>query len=139
MTQLNADCWWLEKHDVMDYSFLLLIYNKNDEQSGNFGIPSLSSASSYEDILPRKKGVGRVSFFRLDHGGWWASNEKNENLDNCLYFFSVIDILQPFNWRKKIENGYKALFENEDAISCVNPAKYRKRFVTSMQYYLDKK
>ena len=42
---------------------------------------------------------------------------------------AIIDILQPYNWRKMLENKYKKLFENEDALSCVEPHKYGYSFL----------
>jgi len=38
---------------------------------------------------------------------------------------AIIDTLQTYNWRKLFETRYKGIFENVDALSCVDPNKYR--------------
>ncbi len=65
-----------------------------------------------------------MSIFRANDGGFVSTDEFGEERDE-IYYLGIIDILQPYNWRKKLENTYKRLFENEDAISCIDPQKYR--------------
>lgn len=47
-----------------------------------------------------------------------------------LVFIGLIDFLQTFNMKKKIEQGYKVLkVSNADEVSAIAPKPYRKRFM----------
>lgn len=46
------------------------------------------------------------------------------------YFFGIIDVLQPWNWRKKLERFFKIyfLFKDGAGISAIEPDAYMERF-----------
>lgn len=45
------------------------------------------------------------------------------------YYMGIIDILQPYNARKKVENALKRIKESQEQISCVDPVTYSTRFI----------
>ena len=50
------------------------------------------------------------------------------------YSLGIIDILQEWDWSKKIERWFKVYFRCQDpyGISCIEPTLYRKRFLAKM-------
>jgi len=53
------------------------------------------------------------------------------NLPVATYYIGVVDILQEYNMRKKLEHFWKVIIcrENAEGISVVDPIKYRERFL----------
>merc|ERR1712129_275422 len=51
-----------------------------------------------------------------------------------FYVFGIIDVLQDYNWEKKIERFFKVFLQCVDGygISCIEPTLYRKRFLAKM-------
>ena len=48
-------------------------------------------------------------------------------------FLGVIDWLQPYNTRKRLEHGFKSIVSDGGAISVCEPASYAKRFLNLMK------
>jgi 1-phosphatidylinositol-4-phosphate 5-kinase len=46
-----------------------------------------------------------------------------------VYYLGIIDIMQPYNWRKQVESSLKGFLDNPEEISCIEPSKYAKRFL----------
>ena len=46
--------------------------------------------------------------FYQDEGGLRATDEQNDNMD-LIYYLGVIDILTPYNTKKKVEHFWKGL------------------------------
>lgn len=51
-----------------------------------------------------------------------------------IYFIGIIDTLQRWNWKKKLERKWKTwiLFKDGNGLSCVEPQFYKKRFLRQM-------
>ncbi|XP_014667974.1 PREDICTED: phosphatidylinositol 4-phosphate 5-kinase type-1 alpha-like isoform X2 [Priapulus caudatus] len=62
-------------------------------------------------------------------GGIPARNSKGERL---LLFVGLIDILQQYRFRKKLEHTFKAMVHDGDAVSVHRPGFYAQRFLTFM-------
>lgn len=88
--------------------------------------------------IPRSRSMnrGRLAAFStaiesIDHddnsppGGIPATNSKGERL---LLFIGIIDILQSYRLRKKLEHSWKALLHDGDTVSVHRPGFYAKRF-----------
>jgi len=133
---MRKDVDWLEEHHVMDYSMLLGIsaYPEAEEAHRMSSATStVSSASSYlSGVDP-----GRTSIWKHDMGGLKAIGE-DEALEDENYYFGIIDILQEYNMKKKVEHAYKSRLmelkgKNPKDISAVNAKDYGERFVNFMQ------
>lgn len=48
-----------------------------------------------------------VTVFTQDQGGIQSTDEEDQGTD-YIYFLGIIDILQPFNMRKRAEHGFKS-------------------------------
>merc|ERR1712003_167039 len=55
-----------------------------------------------------------------------------------IYYMGIIDALQGYSWKKRLETLFKTYFKNADGdgISCVEPTKYRKRFMNYMEHIM---
>jgi 1-phosphatidylinositol-4-phosphate 5-kinase len=53
----------------------------------------------------------------------------------AMYYFGLIDFLQPFNWKKELEWKWKRLRYGE-GFSCVPPDEYADRFLQFMDAYI---
>lgn len=102
-------------------------------------------------------GVGQyVPWHRRDYGGLRSQSPKHPlNRDSCLneledrasandppvatYFFGIVDILQEYNFQKKVEHMFKTrvLHRDRHAISAVNEKEYAERFVAAMDSYFE--
>ena len=61
-----------------------------------------------------------------------ADAELYEIYDVVLYL-GIIDILQNYNMKKKIEHAYKSLQHDPMSISSVEPKLYSKRFIDFLE------
>eukprot|EP01083_Nonionella_stella_P151971 486454_1 len=147
LAQLKRDTAFLTQLNVMDYSLLLgMHYKLNDK---------------YADTSLSRWNEGEL--YRFDHGGmsycdqdeigmmrmisedadddndedleqsWSDENDMKEQLQNCIYFGGIIDILQPYNARKKMETFVMGIKTDKTKVSCVEPEQYSKRLVGFMK------
>ncbi|KAI9278048.1 hypothetical protein BY458DRAFT_432505 [Sporodiniella umbellata] len=80
-----------------------------------------------EDTLER-----RHCLFYSEEGGLRATDEHNRPLP-VLYSLGIIDILTPYDIKKKSEHVYKSLTsQDKNAISAVRPTHYGRRFLEFM-------
>jgi len=117
MEQLEKDTKLLADNHVMDYSFL-------------FGVARPIQRSPRIVDHPTSKTTQHVSLFRKDGG---LSSKDGEE----IYFFSVIDIFQEWNMRKKMENSFKSLMYEKTEISAVHPMLYRERFLKFLRALIE--
>ncbi|KAL6078191.1 Phosphatidylinositol-4-phosphate 5-kinase [Balamuthia mandrillaris] len=142
--QVTKDVDLLERLGIMDYSLLLGIHDrraaqmvdrrlslsmvylpKAEEEIGatTFGY----SDSDYWSTDSEDEYKHHITKFTQDQGGF-QSTDKNNNPANEIYFMGIIDILQPYNIRKRVEHTFKALRYDGDSISAVHPKLYASRF-----------
>jgi hypothetical protein len=120
----------------MDYSMLLGISAYPEAEEAHWMSSATSTVSSASSYL---SGVdpGRTSIWKHDMGGLKAIGE-DEALEDENYYFGIIDILQEYNMKKKVEHAYKSRLmelkgKNPKDISAVNAKDYGERFVNFMQ------
>ena len=107
LCQLDADLILLRRLDIMDYSLLLGIH-RSTPNDGDTRVASKSRVVS--NIWQRHRGGVR-------------------GVNGDIYFLSVIDILQKFDFSKKMENKMKSATRDQYLISAVDPALYALRCV----------
>ncbi|KAJ0401314.1 hypothetical protein ATCC90586_000821 [Pythium insidiosum] len=132
--QLIKDSSFLCSINCIDYSLLVGIHHRS------FNVSHYSSAESF-DVPPRasccSSFVGRMSgsvcsnlpakpFHQAIHGGMTVDEVHGPG----IYFMGLIDILQQWNLRKRIEHFVRAyiLMQDKQGISVVNPKQYADRF-----------
>lgn len=105
----------------MDYSLLVGVL---EIEEVTFKLQNSKPAEKDEDNL--------ISYFTVNNGGMMASYETDENYP-IIYYLGIIDILQEYNIKKKVENAFKRITDSQQEISCVDPATYAARFVNFIQ------
>jgi hypothetical protein len=78
--------------------------------------------------------------FYADDGGF-RSTDENDQPTGQLYFMGIIDILTPYDMKKKTEHYWKSMTQDKHGISAVKPSEYGHRFasymVKTIQYHQD--
>lgn len=133
----------------MDYSLLVGIHHKGsgdgdttprgstvDSNEPEMSPSTVSSSSS-------SPNVGESSVETRTSSGKVSRSAHSRRIDivetpNNVFYFGVIDILQPYNTDKKMERFAKVYLrcKDGDGISSVEPKYYARRFVNSIQNIL---
>ncbi|XP_063076230.1 phosphatidylinositol 4-phosphate 5-kinase type-1 alpha-like isoform X2 [Engraulis encrasicolus] len=101
---IHEDCLLLRSFSIMDYSLLVAIHKV---KPGEEDIRSLTSDHSI-GVFP-------------------ASTSKGEKM---LVFTGIIDVLQSYRLKKKLEHSLKSIFWDGDTVSVHQPGFYAERFET---------
>ncbi|KAI9148609.1 Phosphatidylinositol-4-phosphate 5-kinase [Blastocladiella emersonii ATCC 22665] len=97
-------------------------------QAGGAGRPVVRINTVSELQLPENNVQARSSIFFCDHGGMRSANERDVPGPD-VYFVSIIDILTPYNWTKRLEHLVKSVTDDRRQISAVRPLAYGRRFL----------
>ncbi|KAI8022574.1 Phosphatidylinositol 4-phosphate 5-kinase 2 [Camellia lanceoleosa] len=123
LAQIKNDCKFLEDQGIMDYSLLLGMHIK-DQSQGPFCSPASSNNTTHSDRPDAKFGVkmpARAVRVRRNGKDDMALNQEVEGeCCNVLLCFGIIDILQGYNMRKRIEHACKAIQYDSVSISAGN-------------------
>jgi 1-phosphatidylinositol-4-phosphate 5-kinase len=115
LDQLKRDAQFLAEHNVMDYSLLVgMSKDGSPPEMPTKRKPNMVD-SSFQNI-----------FQQYMHG---TSSLNADNGDPETAYFGIIDVLQQYNTRKKLEHLLKSVRYEGDNISIVQPSYYAKRFV----------
>ena len=155
--QIKNDCEFLKRSRIMDYSFLVGIYVLPSAADGGATQPSspgpvlrnvaettlrMTTVSPYTNLGERAESTGadladhtRSSnldgrCFTSDQGGMMSN--KVSGLRQEIYYIGIIDILQEYNARKRLENVFFGAMHDRKRISCVDPNDYAARFIAFM-------
>jgi len=156
--QIESDSAFLRDNNVIDYSLLLGIHNlgaskKSDDEdeldedkaaaakdianqqghssanSTTMARTSSSASASVPATSPLSPGLSEAHF------QWFLQSSQQYDLGGMLshdrrqrYFFGIIDILTPYDTRKRVEHHVKALRYDRRGVSCCPPVFYAERF-----------
>ncbi|XP_066905031.1 phosphatidylinositol 4-phosphate 5-kinase type-1 alpha isoform X11 [Halyomorpha halys] len=155
---IQRDCRVLESFKIMDYSLLVGVHNLDQEakeRSINNEI-SEPEAGLSDRGLQRARSINRHKLVAhstamesiqaesqpIDHqgdvppGGIPARNAKGERL---LLYLGIIDILQSYRLKKKLEHTWKSILHDGDSVSVHRPGFYAQRFQDFMAKTVFKK
>ncbi|CAE6418564.1 unnamed protein product [Rhizoctonia solani] len=156
VAQLERDKQFLQTVGVMDYSLLVGIHNVKRGNRDNLRRntlkvfsptprrqPSKAKTAKYqiqttgtelaEQDLPDGLREDQSRFiFYADDGGYRATGEDNRSM-GTVYYLGVIDILTPWNTKKKLENMWKGLSADRHKISPVPSHEYGERFFSFLK------
>eukprot|EP00485_Elphidium_margaritaceum_P012881 CAMPEP_0202708118 /NCGR_PEP_ID=MMETSP1385-20130828/20374_1 /ASSEMBLY_ACC=CAM_ASM_000861 /TAXON_ID=933848 /ORGANISM="Elphidium margaritaceum" /LENGTH=736 /DNA_ID=CAMNT_0049367015 /DNA_START=537 /DNA_END=2747 /DNA_ORIENTATION=- len=124
--QLNKDSLFLASCNIMDYSLLLGIYYLKmapDKASADAGFGRANNGGDDE----------KYSHEKLNS---YAGGMRAEIIEGPgLYYMGIIDTLQVYNFKKKLETFAKRyiLRQDKNGMSCVHPDKYQTRFMNYMK------
>ena len=99
----------------MDYSLLVGIRNLTNDELDN--------------LQPTER---RSLFQSLDFG-FQPTDNLNQPLP-LIYYLGIIDILQTYNFKKKVERTIKGVRHTAEQLSCIEPASYSSRFYNFIMY-----
>ncbi|XP_046857439.1 phosphatidylinositol 4-phosphate 5-kinase type-1 alpha-like isoform X3 [Xenia sp. Carnegie-2017] len=153
---IQRDCIVLESFKIMDYSLLLAIHNideaareRNESSTTKEGVkttPGENRKASEKSTDEQTKGFASVvrnpsARNRDDFAAYWeaipqhrddipygAIRAQNSKGDRLLLFIGIIDILQSYRLKKRLEHGFKSVVQDADSISVHRPSFYAKRF-----------
>lgn len=138
MAQLRRDVDLLNRCGVLDYSLLVGVAdmeqsiqhnNSQSDRNGNGDNQSskvLSRLLSWIDFPLPYYGAGKTPV----DGGNLSSLVGTRNGKQVAYYLGVIDFLQPWTVKKRLERDLKGLAGyDKRAISCVAPGDYASRFL----------
>ena len=111
---IASDLRVLESFKIMDFSLLV-------------GIHNLDLA---KDSSPPIEPMNIEKLKETD--SWGAIPAKNSKGENLLLFMGIIDILQSYRLKKKLEHTLKSMIHDGDSISVHKPSYYCKRFYEFM-------
>lgn len=108
LKSIERDCTVLESYCIMDYSLLLGIVFPDDS-----------------DSTAEEEPAERYERYKNLIGPFEARTMKGKTVH---LFMGIIDILQSFTWKKKMECHLKSIFYSRDTISVNSPGFYARRF-----------
>lgn len=120
LEQLQADSQFLAQHNVMDYSLLVGIHYDNDEGKEKTRRKLIEWTRYYSEDSSFK------SLFQSDGSGMAGWNAETKTRE--VYFIGIIDILQKYTPKKKIEHFLKSIPYKANTVSVVEPSFYARRF-----------
>ncbi|XP_061726436.1 uncharacterized protein LOC133531992 isoform X2 [Cydia pomonella] len=161
---MQRDCRVLESFKIMDYSLLVGIHNLDEAQREKTEARTRteSGQSDGEEDGNKKTGLNRTRSINRQRlvahstamesiqaesepideeddvppGGIPARNARGERL---LLFLGIIDILQSYRLRKKLEHTWKSMIHDGDTVSVHRPNFYAQRFLDFMAKTVFKK
>ncbi|KAL7499463.1 hypothetical protein ACHAWT_006998 [Skeletonema menzelii] len=132
LAQLERDVTLLQECGVLDYSLLVGVADTTLPRRGgsgtNNGAPrALQHFFRWMDAPLPYYGAGST---KVD-GGNLASIRGTLMGKDVIYYMGVIDFLQPWTVKKRLERDLKGLVGyDKTAISCVSPSDYSTRFLS---------
>ena len=112
---IEDDSKFLEQHHIMDYSMLIGVKRRG-----------LSEEEELRNTIAQDNVISYTPF-RCDEGGFATADLADRQAE--ILFLGIIDILQPFNTRKKVERTFKQVFTGgRQEISSEDPVYYGQRF-----------
>ena len=118
---MKKDVNFLQSKRLIDYSLLIIVIKKKKEEIKPF---------KYKDVSLKNHKNNRNNNSESNY-----SSLRSSKNDEILYKFGIIDYLQVYNVKKKVEEFGKK-FLNFDAnlnISCQDPITYSNRFYNFIQ------
>lgn len=133
--QLVRDSDFLCRINCIDYSLLVGIhhrsFNVSHYSSADSSDASAGCRASCSSIGSRSSsngtfGPGSKPFHQTSHGGMNVDEVHGPG----IYFMGLIDMLQQWNFRKRLEHVVRVylLMQDRHGISVVNPRQYAERF-----------
>jgi 1-phosphatidylinositol-4-phosphate 5-kinase len=87
----------------------------------------------------RKDGGLMMNTIGLEMPMTWKGPTGERQYEGKIFYMGIIDILQQFNMRKRVETNYRKIdaLKGQDP-SCVHPKEYAERFISFFDEYSDR-
>jgi len=130
----------------MDYSLLVgIIYPSSNDTSQPLLFDSKQKNSTgsillediQTDLNPINTSSAEVLPMTLDIPSFTKGYKSGDG--TCIFVLGIIDILQCYNWEKKVERFLKVYFKrkDKDGLSSMDPDNYRARFCSRMKHIIN--
>lgn len=134
LNALARDAFLLRRHQLMDYSLLVAVEDPVGV-AGNF--EGLESSTGQEGSTVAAAGMQSIV-----SGLLWRSSEDRGKMvvrgaDGRVYHLGIIDFLQRYTFRKRVETFLKGFVYDASKISAVGPDLYASRFHDFLSAYID--
>ncbi|KAJ3447071.1 phosphatidylinositol 5-phosphate 4-kinase isoform a [Anaeramoeba flamelloides] len=125
--QISSDTKFLKSLNIMDYSLLLGVHHCTEREIQHEKEENEKSNKKKNSlIIPFQK----ISDFKRHNGGVRSLLDDKKNPKQCIYFLGIIDCLQLYNVKKKVEHGFKIVKHlTTTEMSAVDSKLYAKRFL----------
>jgi hypothetical protein len=123
LSQLRLDVELLKECQVIDYSLLVGVACNRKGKS--------RKSVAWSPLLPYYGS----DLCGIDAGTLSKLTGKRRGKP-AIFYFGVIDFLQPFNYKKTAEWRFKSLMHEKDTFSCVPPKVYAERFLTFLDEHM---
>ncbi|CAK4081961.1 unnamed protein product [Aphanomyces euteiches] len=148
--QIKKDAAFLCNHGIMDYSLLMGVHNveyrvtddmdMNDDNGPLHPQSLLLNGNISNEARATQPTVRDTSIIRDDileerlPNQFSGTRQANTVVGPSCYYFGIIDILQLWNFDKKLERNTKVylLRKDPEGLSAVPPTKYKDRFCSKM-------
>jgi len=124
LRQIEADCDFLRRNNVIDYSLLLGVHDvlSSDQHLAPSPVGNINRSPVAASEHDSEAGAQASLSNWADGGGVISSDGK------AVYFLGIIDILTSYDSRKKLEHIAKAVLDDRHGVSCCEPNFYAERF-----------
>ncbi|XP_065566857.1 phosphatidylinositol 4-phosphate 5-kinase type-1 alpha-like isoform X2 [Artemia franciscana] len=159
MKTMNRDCRVLESFKIMDYSLLVGVHNvskarnepvieevERDDQIDveDSSRPPLARSKSInrQRLIANSTALESIQVNQEEEENDFPSGAIpawNESGDRLALYLGIIDILQSYRFKKKLEHAFKSLITDGDTVSVHRPNYYSKRFLDFMKSRVFKK
>eukprot|EP00931_Biecheleriopsis_adriatica_P075211 TRINITY_DN49131_c0_g1_i1.p1 TRINITY_DN49131_c0_g1~~TRINITY_DN49131_c0_g1_i1.p1 ORF type:complete len:530 (-),score=75.16 TRINITY_DN49131_c0_g1_i1:23-1585(-) len=121
--QLRSDTSFLQGLGLMDYSLVVHVSSAGE----------CDEAAMQQVCRPQGDALYRANF--QQQNGYTVGITEGDTMMH-IYSFGIIDVLQPYNFKKSLADWYKLVHcGSEEARDTVDPKVYQKRFV---KYFEDR-
>lgn len=147
INQLDRDTKFLAKNQIMDYSLLLGVYHMKIASMKRQGFSFSDDCADDEKKNNRDEIQNELHQINIKVGNsphvsgdvvshnTYAGGVRAQVIEGPgIYYMGIIDALQKYTFRKKLETFARKYIQRKDGdgISCVDPQKYRNRFMNYM-------
>lgn len=133
LQQLQKDSAFLSSHGIMDYSLLVGVVEVSYKVD-----PKLARSRDGDGILPTVCTAGRDGRHSIKQST--KGLRPSEGIVGPgFYYLGIVDILQTWTWRKRMERLAKTYIMRKDplGISVIEPDRYRMRFNKKLLSIID--
>ncbi|EGG23334.1 G-protein-coupled receptor family protein [Cavenderia fasciculata] len=133
LEQLGRDSSFLKSLNIMDYSLLIgIVPNPNPPGNQSIGLDDLSGSTSTTDTTINTTSLTTTTTTTIIESDFTKGFISSDG--NFIYYIGIIDILQLYDFSKKMERFVKVYVVHKDksGISAVPPDFYVERFMKRM-------
>ncbi|MGI4816789.1 MAG: hypothetical protein ACRYE7_02280 [Janthinobacterium lividum] len=132
---IEKDCEFLKRHNIMDYSLLLIIYNIDDPNTLIKTTEIEAAEDRFKRLMHDSTTMNDIQLADENCASLTGSiPAESWSGDKFLLFVGIIDILQTYRFKKKVEYNTRSLLQPN--ISVQKPDVYASRLMEFLKKYV---